>query len=124
MAQGEGFKFITVTAPEEDDVVIVAGAVGEHGQPETPEPTPAPEPELAPESASEPVLEPAPAPAPAPAPTSKPKSRSKPTRSDDYRETTLEDLEQGPMPLAQRIVIIAAIVCIIGAVIYYFAFMR
>ena len=41
-----------------------------------------------------------------------------------YRETTLEDLEPSPMPLAQRIVIVAAVVCIIGALVYYFVAMR
>ena len=42
----------------------------------------------------------------------------------DYQETTLEDLESTSMPLAQRIVIIAAVVCIIGALVYYFVAMR
>ena len=38
--------------------------------------------------------------------------------------TTLEDLQSGPMPAAQKIVIIAALVCIIGALVYCLAFMR
>ena len=42
----------------------------------------------------------------------------------DYQETTLEDLEPTSMPLAQRIVIVAAVVCIIGALVYYFVAMR
>lgn len=41
-----------------------------------------------------------------------------------YHETTLEDLQDTSMPLAQRIVIIAAVVCIIGALIYCCFFMR
>ena len=49
---------------------------------------------------------------------------SKSKASDAYHETTLEDLEPTPMPLAQRIVIIAAVVCIIGALVYYFVAMR
>ena len=116
MAQGEGFKHITVTAPEDEDVVIHAGiadtelvlepAVTEAENVEVPE-QPLP-PELQDKPKSEPV--------PQPKATRKPK--------DDYHETTLEDLQGSPMPLMQKIVIVAAIVCIIGAVIYYFAFMR
>ncbi|MBQ9043703.1 MAG: SURF2 Surfeit locus protein 2 [Eggerthellaceae bacterium] len=121
MAQGEGFKHITVTAADEDDVVIVAGATQEDDS-ESEEsvgarfiaPVPEPEPEPAP--AEEPKQQPKPKPAA--------KSAAKPARKDDYRETTLEDLEGKPMPFAQKVTIIAAIVCIIGAVIYYFAFMR
>ena len=43
---------------------------------------------------------------------------------DQYQETTLEDLEGAKMPLAQRIVIVAAVICIIGAVVYYLLAMR
>ena len=57
---------------------------------------------------------------PKPAPARKPAAKKK----DAYHETTLEDLNSTQMPLAQKIVIAAAIVCIIGAVIYYFAFLR
>ncbi|MBR3182602.1 MAG: SURF2 Surfeit locus protein 2 [Eggerthellaceae bacterium] len=108
MTQGESFKHITVTAPEEDDVVIFAGA------------TPAEEPEAhesieEPAEVSEPVVQPQTA-APMPAAPAKPKA-------DTYHETTLDDLTSTPMPLAQRIVIVAAIVCIIGAVIYCAFFM-
>lgn len=105
MAQGEGFKHITVTAPEEDDVVIVAGAK---------EPVDA----VADIEADEP------APLPAKAPESSGRPPASPGRANEpYRETTLRDLESTPMPLAQRVVIAAAIICIIGAVIYYLAFM-
>ena len=81
----EEYKHITVTAAEEDDEVVVAGAQ-----------------------------------AVAPVEQRKP---SKP-REDPYRETTLEDLKGSPAPLAQKIVIIAAIICIIGALVYYFVAMR
>lgn len=116
MAQGEGFKHITVTAADDEDVVIVAGAVGQSGeesdaartedlaQTREEAPDPRPEAELQPEMHRA--------------------SKSTASKDDSYRETTLEDLEQGPMPIAQRVVIVAAIVCIIGALIYYFAFMR
>ena len=54
----------------------------------------------------------------------RPANREKPNRADDYHETTLEDLESGGMPFAQRVVIVAAVVCIIGALVYYFVAMR
>ena len=86
---------------------------------------------------STPSTQPASSPAPAPseadgkpgvakdavsrsAPAAKQPKRAK----DEYHETTLEDLESTSMPLAQRIVIVAAVVCIIGALIYYFVAMR
>ena len=149
MAQGEGFKHITVTAPDDEDVVIHAGladsepaaapaavdvavdvavdaedseaialdddvadAVGEEAASPEPPVEQAPEQELQRELQSESQRE--------------RQARPKPARKpkDDYHETTLEDLQGTPMPLAQKIVIVAAIVCIIGALIYYFAFMR
>ena len=129
MAESEGFKHISVTAADDEDVVIMAGA----GEATAPAPTqpegeaPAKE-AVAPEPAGEPVSDAAvqpkaePEPKLEPEPKPKPKPKAKP--KDDYHETTLEDLQGQSMPLAQRIVIIAAIICIIGAVIYYFAFMR
>lgn len=92
--------------PAEEDEVIVAGAA----------PEPAPEPELEPEPA------PAHEAAPEPAPDSVRKPA--PKKADSYRETTLEDLESGGMSGMQRAIIIAAIVCIIGALVYYFVAMR
>ena len=38
--------------------------------------------------------------------------------------TEADDLDVGPMPLAQRIVIVAVVICLIGAIAYYLAFMR
>ena len=45
-------------------------------------------------------------------------------RKDQYRETTLEDLQSDKMSTTQKVVIIAAVICIIGALTYYFMFMR
>ena len=45
-------------------------------------------------------------------------------KQGEYRESALSDLEPEPMSMTQKVVIIAAVVCIIGALIYYFAFMR
>ena len=98
------YKHITVTAADED-VVIHAGVARAE-----PEPAPAPAPE--PVAASEPE----------PVPSTQPSGRAE--KDDAYRETTIEDLETEPMPAAQRIVIIAAVLCIIGALVYYFVFMR
>lgn len=38
----------------------------------------------------------------------------------EFQETTLQDLQGEPMPFTQKVVIIAAVVCIIGALAYYF----
>ena len=39
---------------------------------------------------------------------------------EEFQETTLQDLRGEPMPFTQKVVIIAAVVCIIGALAYYF----
>lgn len=117
-----GFKHIAVTAAEEDDFVIRAGVPDQPEaslEPEleergTVEPVDSPEVEVDEEPEPEVEFE------PESAPTRKPAAKKK----DAYHETTLEDLNSTQMPLAQKIVIAAAIVCIIGAVIYYFAFLR
>lgn len=111
-----GFKHIAVTAAEEDDFVIKAGIV-EDGPAEpatsaSTEPAPAEPASVDPEINSEKREV-------KPAATRKPA----PKKADGYRETTLEDLEAKPMPLTQKVVIVAAILCIIGAVIYCVAFM-
>ena len=121
MAQSEGFKHITVTPAEEDDVVIRVGATGSDGPAEEPqvEPEPDPEPVSAHQAEAD---EPAQSDQPVPEPTkAKPSTQKK---RDDYREATLEDLKSQPMPLAQKIVIAAAVVCIIGAIVYYLLFLR
>lgn len=119
MAENEGFKHITVTAADDEDVVIMAGA-SEGLAPAEAEGEPA----FEGASAVEPADKPASDFAVEPKPEHKSAPKSEAKSKGDYRETTLEDLQGQSMPLAQRIVIIAAIICIIGAVIYYFAFMR
>ncbi len=151
MAQGEGFKHITVTAADEEDVVVHAG-LSQVNAPSSPQESgdapqaadagrmqtddspakPLPEEENAaagaPSKADAPKTDDASPQVGAPransasAATGKRRSNA-PTRKDDYREATLADLQPQPMPLAQRIVIIAAVVCIIGAVLYYFVAM-
>ena len=115
-----GFKHIAVTAAEEDDFVIRAGVSEQPGteseSEELEEVEPVDSSEVEVDEKPEPEVEPEPKPAPARKPAAK--------KKDTYHETTLEDLNSTQMPLAQKIVIAAAIVCIIGAVIYYFAFLR
>lgn len=150
----EGFKFIAVTAADEDDEVITAGVrpaveagaaepdgakagvvqgqakdlakdraaigdgssgeaqvVGDDGgaseAPEVPE-------ALGVHASADAPVKPA---------ARKPAGQSARKR-EEYRETTLSDLEPQPMSTTQKAVIIAAVVCIIGALVYYFAFMR
>ena len=135
MSEG-AFKHITVTAAEEDDVVIHAGLVpSEHSQSEDSASVSSASDglashDLASESStledrasehqaskSTPVDSMAPAKTPS-------GTRPRKARDDEYRPTTLEDLQGKPMPTIQKAVIIAAIICIIGAIVYYFAFMR
>ncbi len=132
MAQGEGFKHITVTAPEEDDVVIVAGATNIEESPAEELPNEAPIAEELPAEepaaeASAPRVEEQPAQASEqvkkPVQPAKQPAKQAARKKDAYHETTLEDLQGNSMPMAQKIVIIAAIICIIGAVIYCVAFM-
>lgn len=139
MAQGD-FKHISVTAAEEDDVIISAGIVPRSEGPSSvsgdeaaSEPEPELEPEPGPESgrgskAANPAEEEAlPDQEPETAKATPGNGSARSARSaakDGYRETTLEDLKGEPMPLKQKIVIIAALVCIIGALAYYFIFLR
>ena len=141
-----GFKHIAVNAAEEDDFVITAGAVEQAGEDAEASLDPAVEApveegEVAGQAtaaseqaeaavpaddvteaqeASEPAAE---QPDSATERTER-KTAKRPRPDDGYRETTLEDLKGEKMSTTQRVVIIAAIICIIGAVVYYLAFMR
>lgn len=131
MAQGEGFKHITVTAPDDDDVVIRVGAVpkeepapsatDDRADAATPAGAAAPAQGHAPAEGDTPVG--ARSARPSTAATNRPRKAPAKKKRDDYRESTLEDLQSQPMPLAQRVTIIAAVVCIIGAIIYCIAFL-
>lgn len=140
MEQGEGFKRIAVTPAEEEDEVILAGVSGagdaakgasslqarahdpepaeagpgcESASAEAPRRESLSESEGSREGSLEGSLEGA-----------RRKGAGEGARENARGETTLADLEGYSMPFAQRVIIIAAIVCIIGAVIYYLAFMR
>lgn len=111
MAEGPKFTHITVSADDDDDFVIQAGAVS---------PAPAPEP------APEPIVEPAPAPAPAPesepqAPAAPAPAPAKPVRkADAYQETTLDDLKGEKMSTTQKVVLIAAALGLLAFIAWYF----
>ena len=116
-----GFKHITVTASEDEDVVIRAGlgadeAEGDARDGEAVAVENAADDEeagIAGETAAE---------------SEERNGGSTASKAAEeakaYRPTTMDDLDSGPMPAAQKAVIIAAVVCIIGALVYYFAFMR
>lgn len=120
MAQGE-FKHITVTPAEEADEVIHAGVERDAGADDIASAPPeagidavsAAPPDLASTSSADKPPKP-----------SKPSDCARAASKRAYEEPTLDDLRGDPMPLAQKIVIIAAVVCIIGALVCYFAFMR
>lgn len=110
--------------PADEDEVVVAGVVGTGASGPASEPELALVPQLSPGSAAEPRPSSDPASEPQPAPFRERTPKADGAREGGRRETTLEDLEPQAMPLAQRIVIIAAVVCIIGALVYYFMVMR
>lgn len=111
------FSRIAVTNDDEDDVVIHAGA----------RPEPAQQPASSGGSPQDDALsdgldaqrpdEPEAAPA-----SAAPAGGRKPDKG--YRETTAEDLEPLPMSLTQKVVVALAALLIVGAVAYYFVFMR
>lgn len=123
---GDSFKHIKVTAGEDEDVVIEAGLARESAAPE-PARADGSDADRAGEhpgdSASEPRAATAEPTSAAPAEQRAAAAPARKRKPDAYRETTLEDLKPDPMPMAQKVVIIAAVVCIIGALVYYFMFM-
>lgn len=130
--QTNGFSHITVHT-DDDEVVIQAGirpaeqegCEADKGSAEEAVATPA--------AAGTPIRTPEPAETaagPAAAPASDPQPRtdrsahsaqkatSKPKKKA-YRETTAEDLDVGPMPVAQKVVIVVAVLLIVGFLVYY-----
>ena len=108
MADNLGFSHITVTADEDEDIVIQAGVVDE---PSAKEPSvSAPTPEAAPAADVAAAAEVAP----------EPPARSRPAAPDDgYRETTLEDIESAKMSGTQKAVILVAMLGIAAFVLWY-----
>lgn len=110
------FSHITVTADDEDDVVIQAGARSTRPEAEEAPRPEAPAPRRVGASAGESAGEAAHERAEAPAPASKGKQ-------DDYRETTLDDLKAAPMSPMQKVILALAGVGVV-LIVAYCLFMR
>ena len=107
MAAGEPkFSHITVTPDDEDDVVIQAGARPARAA------APAAEEAFAPaaRTVDDEAVEQAAAPEPADEDSAE---------DAGFQETTLDDLESAPMPVAQKIVIALGVVGVIAVVAWY-----
>lgn len=115
MADKLGFSHITVTADEDEDIVIQAGVVDEPSAKEPSVSAPAPEAAPAADGGTE-AAEVAPTADIAPEPPARPR----PAAPDDgYRETTLEDIESAKMSGTQKAVILVAMLGIAAFVLWY-----
>ncbi|RDB60395.1 SURF2 Surfeit locus protein 2 [Gordonibacter sp. 28C] len=122
MADEKAFSHITVSADDEDDIVIQAGARTEPSG-AVPEPvTAVDEPEVPIAEPDEPL--PAEDAAAGDAPDAGGQDDARPEREGSYREQQLEDLASAPMPAAQKAVLAVALLLIVGFAVYYFFFMR
>lgn len=118
---------IVVTPAEEDEVIFAGGgADGAAGRELEPGSSAEPEHDAADAREFAAAAEPGSGRAAEPEPEAEGATAASPEPSPAaaFRETTLDDLESSPMPFAQRVVIVAAVVCIIGALVYYFVAMR
>ncbi|WP_101722119.1 SURF2 Surfeit locus protein 2 [Eggerthella timonensis] len=111
MAAGEPkFSHITVTPDDEDDVVIQAGARPARAAAPAAEEAFAPAARTVDDEAVEQAVEDAAAPEPADEDSAE---------DAGFQETTLDDLESAPMPVAQKIVIALGVVGVIAVVAWY-----
>lgn len=134
MAQDRRFSHITVSAADDDDVVIQAGAYGRHqGEDVLEEAVYAePEPQVAPVAVPEPQHAAQQVPAgnhaakPHAAHARKPETAVSDSRTQPVHraEQTLEDLDAGPMSGMQKAVLVGVGVVIIAAIVYFALFMR
>lgn len=127
--QTNGFSHITVHT-DDDEVVIQAGIRPAEQEGCEADKGSAEEAVVKPAAAGTPIRTPEPAETaagPAATPASDPQPRtdrnaqkaaSKPKKKA-YRETTAEDLDVGPMPVAQKVVIVVAVLLIVGFLVYY-----
>lgn len=114
MTETSGFSHITVHADDNDEVVIQAGVRAGAQHDEQP---PAP---VEPREQAHPAKpQPAPKPAAAPSAPTTAASTKKAPKGSAYHQTTAEDLETGPMPTAQKVVIVMAVLLIVGFLVYY-----
>ncbi len=122
MAQDDQrFSHISVSAGDEDDVVIVAGGTRGRATSRPDAPDAAPKSEHAPEHARKAEGSPertrpseaAPAKPEAPAPAARQGKR------DRYEETTLDDLKDTKMSTMQKAIIVVAVIGVIAFAVYY-----
>ena len=118
MAQDDSrFSHISVSAGDEDDVVIVAGDARAQTSSRAAEPVVPPKPEPVSERVREGGGEPAAAPRKsAPART---EASKRPSARDRYEETTLDDLQNTKMSSMQKAIIVVAAIGVIAFAVYY-----
>lgn len=109
MANSKEFSHITVTADDDEDVVIQAGVVEETAAKDD-------------DGAVEGIAEEAPAPpvrsAEVPVPEAKPQPQGK-SGDASCHETTLEDLEATKMSTTQKVIIVVALLGIVAFAAWY-----
>ena len=105
MANSKEFSHITVTADDDDDVVIQAGVVEEPAAEEPVEEAPLEEPvdEPAAEEADDAVKE----------------GAGETADAASYHETTLDDLEATKMSTTQKVIIVVAVLGIVAFAAWY-----
>ncbi len=115
MANSKEFSHITVTADDDDDVVIQAGVVEEPVVEEPVEEAPREEPvdEPAAEEADDAVAE------AVEGPPWKRRVRRETADAASYHETTLDDLEATKMSTTQKVIIVVAVLGIVAFAAWY-----
>ena len=112
MANSKEFSHITVTADDDDDVVIQAGVVEEPAAEEPVEEPPLEEP------VDEPAAEDAVAEAVEEAAVEK-EGAGETADAASYHETTLDDLEATKMSTTQKVIIVVAVLGIVAFAAWY-----
>ena len=109
MANSKEFSHITVTADDDDDVVIQAGVVEEPAAEEPVEEAPLEEPvdEPAAEEADDAVAE------------VEKEGAGETADAASYHETTLDDLEATKMSTTQKVIIVVAVLGIVAFAAWY-----
>lgn len=121
MANPQEFSHITVTADDDDDVVIQAGAVDAAGDAEAEvDKTVVEDADGAPEAFAEGVVESDSAPD-APEAADAEAHPASQARANDagYHETTLDDLESTKMSTTQKVIIVLAVLGVIAFAAWY-----
>lgn len=121
MAQNESkFSHISVSAGDDDDVVIVAGAThaATPSRQGVPDASPKPEPAFEPAREGEGELGDARQVSASRKPEAQAAAKGSPAR-DRYEETTLDDLQSTKMSSMQKAIIVVAVIGVIAFAVYY-----